>query len=197
MRREEKFTDQKLLKISSLQTDYLNIDSSSGFSRTSERAHAVQTKCTVCGGNNHSAEKYFKIIRKEKEKSRAVYVTSNRQKECTPRKCFRFGSEDHIIAKCPNPKNNNEKRQKKVRFNEKANRACNNRKNYDDQKIYASMARMYGDSSQLTNCILDSGAMCHMMPEVSDFIPGSLEDTDKYIEVADGHRVTAKQKGQV
>ena len=28
-------------------------------------------------------------------------------------------------------------------------------------------------------------------------IPGSLEDTDKYIEVADGHQVTAKQKGQV
>ena len=55
----------------------------------------------------------------------------------------------------------------------------------------------YGDSSQLTNWILDSGAMCHMKPEVSDFIPGSLEDTDKYIEVADRHHVTEKQKGQV
>ena len=33
-----------------------------------------------------------------------------------------------------------------------------------------------------------------MMPEVTDFIPGSLEDTDKFIEVADGHHVTAKQK---
>ena len=36
-----------------------------------------------------------------------------------------------------------------------------------------------------------------MTPEVTDFIPGSLEDTDKYIEVADGHHVTAKQKGSV
>ena len=36
-----------------------------------------------------------------------------------------------------------------------------------------------------------------MTPEVSNFIPISLEDTDKYIEVADGHHVTAKQKGQV
>ena len=53
----------------------------------------------------------------------------------------------------------------------------------------------YGDSSQLTNWILDSGATCHMTPEVMDFIPGSLEDTDKFIEVADGHHVTAKQKG--
>ena len=39
--------------------------------------------------------------------------------------------------------------------------------------------------------------MCQMTPEVSYFIPGSLEDTDKYIEVADGNHVTAKQKGQV
>ena len=52
----------------------------------------------------------------------------------------------------------------------------------------------YGDSSQLTNWILDSGATCHMTPEVSDFISRSLEDTDKYIEVADVHHVTAKQK---
>ena len=33
-----------------------------------------------------------------------------------------------------------------------------------------------------------------MTPQVSDFIPGSLEDMDKYIEVADGYYVTAKQK---
>ena len=55
----------------------------------------------------------------------------------------------------------------------------------------------YGDSSQLTNWILDSGATCHMTPEVTDFIPGSLENTDKFIEVADRHHVTAKQKGSV
>ena len=55
----------------------------------------------------------------------------------------------------------------------------------------------FGDSLQLTNWILDYGAMCHMTPEVSDFIPGPLEDTDKHIEVADGYHVTAKQKGQV
>ena len=54
-----------------------------------------------------------------------------------------------------------------------------------------------GDSSQFTNWILDSGATCHMTPEVSDFIPGSLEDTDKHIEVADGNHVTEKQKVQV
>ena len=64
LRREEKLTDQKSLNISSLQTDYLNLDSSSGSSRNSERAHAIQTKCTFCGGNNHSAEKCFKRIRK-------------------------------------------------------------------------------------------------------------------------------------
>ena len=35
LRIEEKFTDQKSLNISSLQTDYLNLDSSSGFDRES------------------------------------------------------------------------------------------------------------------------------------------------------------------
>ena len=33
--------------------------------------------------------------------------------------------------------------------------------------------------------------------QVSYFIPGSLEDTDKYIKFADGFHVTAKKKGQV
>ena len=36
-----------------------------------------------------------------------------------------------------------------------------------------------------------------MTPQVTDFIPGSLENTDKFIEVADGHQVTEKQKGSV
>ena len=56
LRREEKIIDQKSLNISSLQTDYLNIDSISGSGRNSKRAHAVQTNCTFCGGVNHSAE---------------------------------------------------------------------------------------------------------------------------------------------
>ena len=102
--------------------------------------------------------------------------------ERTPRKCFRCGSEDHIITKCPNPPKDNEKRLKEVCLNEKGNRECNNRKNTNDKKMYASMARMsrndklssenYGDSSQFTNWILDLGATCHMTPEVLDFIPG-------------------------
>ena len=51
----------------------------------------------------------------------------------------------------------------------------------------------FGDSLQLTNWILDSGAKCHMTPQDSDFIPGALEDTDKYIEFSDGHHVTVKK----
>ena len=60
-----------------------------------------------------------------------------------------------------------------------------------------SKKKDYGDSSLFINWILDSGATFHMTPEVTDFIPGSLEDTDKYVEVADGHHVTAKQKGSL
>ena len=145
------------MNISSLQTDHLNLDTSSGFSRNSERAHDVQTKCTFCGGNNHSAEKCFKRIRKEKEKSRAVDVSSNIQMERPPWECFRYGSEDHMIEKCP----------KQVCFNKEGNRACYNGENNSDFKIYASIARVssndecpsenVGYSLQLTNWILDSG----------------------------------------
>ena len=53
------------------------------------------------------------------------------------------------------------------------------------------------DISQLTNWILDSGATFHMTLEISDFIPGSLVETDKYIEVADENFVTVKQIGEV
>ena len=94
-----------------------------------------------------------------------------------------------------------------MRFNETVNRACNKSKNNSDKKIYASMACMsdndecssenFGDSSELTNYILDSRATCHMTPEVSDVISGLLEDMDKHIEVLDGHHVTAKHSGQV
>ena len=148
MRREESFTDQKSLNISSLQNDYLNLDISSGSSSNIERAHDVQTKCTFCGGNNHSAEKCFKRIRKEKEKARAVDVLSNKNSERLHRKCFKCGSEDHMIAKFPKPPKDNEKRRKQVCFNEKVNRACDNSEDNDDHKIYASMARMSSDDER-------------------------------------------------
>ena len=55
LRKEEIFTDQKLLNISSLQTDHLNLDSSSGSGRNSETEHSVKTKCTFFLGKNYSA----------------------------------------------------------------------------------------------------------------------------------------------
>ena len=162
------------------------------------------------GLTNHSVEKCFKKIRKDKEKARSAGAPSYKNSDLPDRKCFRCGSVDHLIAKCPKPPKEGEKKNgKKVSFKDKenGNSAKDNSDYEDDHKVYASMARMsnddvskskdYGDSSQLTNLILDSGATCHMTPEVTDFIPGSLEDTDKYIEVADGHHVTAKQKGSV
>ena len=63
LRREGNFTDQKFLPISSLQTDYLNLDRSSGCGKNIEMENMVHTKCTFCGGVNHSAEKCFKNIK--------------------------------------------------------------------------------------------------------------------------------------
>ena len=44
--------------------------------------------------------------------------------------------------------------------------------------------------------MIDSIATCHITSQVLGYIPDSLEDTDKHIEVADGHHFTEKQKGQ-
>ena len=46
-RREENFTDQKSLSVTSLNTDYLNIESSSGSGKINERESLVQTKFTL------------------------------------------------------------------------------------------------------------------------------------------------------
>ena len=61
-----------------------------------------------------------------------VDVSTNRQMERTLWKCFRCGSEDHIIAKFP----------RQVCFNEKGNRASNNGEKNSDYEIYASMVRI-------------------------------------------------------
>ena len=89
LRKEEKFADEKDLSILSLQTDYLNLDRSSGCGRYSKIANNVQTKITFCGGSNNSAEKCCKRIRKEKEKALGAGDLDNILTERTPRKCFR------------------------------------------------------------------------------------------------------------
>ena len=118
--------------------------------------------------------KKIKNIRKEKEKARSAGTLSNKNSDRPTRKCFRCGSEDHLIAKCPKPPKDSEKRRKSDKAKEKGNIAKDNSNDDYDLKVYASMARMsnddvrenkdYGDSSQLTNWVLDSGATCHMTP---------------------------------
>ena len=69
LRREELYPDQKCLNISSLQTEYLNLDNSnSGSIIHNEKANYVHTKCTYCGLSNHSVENVSKISEKKKRK---------------------------------------------------------------------------------------------------------------------------------
>ena len=143
LRREEKYPDQKCLIISSLQTDYLNLNNSlSGYIRHSEKANSAKAKCTYCGLNNHSVEKCFKKIRKEKEKARFPGTSSKKHSDHPAQICFRCGYEDHMIAKCPNPPKDSEKRRKSEKSKEKGNRACDKRNDDNDLKVYASMARI-------------------------------------------------------
>ena len=46
-----------------------------------------------------------------------------------------------------------------------------------------SPSRDFGESSQWTDCILDSGATFHMTPQGVDFIPVSLENRDKKLKL--------------
>ena len=55
LRREVNLTDQMFLSVSTLQTDYLNMDRISCCGRNSEREKLVQTKCNFCEFANHSA----------------------------------------------------------------------------------------------------------------------------------------------
>ena len=49
------FSDQKYLSLSSLQTDYLTLDSISD--RNNERENLVKVKCTFCGGSHPTERK--------------------------------------------------------------------------------------------------------------------------------------------
>ena len=72
--------------------------------------------------------------------------------ERPPWKCFRCGSEDHMIAKCPKPLKDNDKRRRQVRFNEKGNRACDNGENNYDHKIYRNSERAHAVQTKCTFC---------------------------------------------
>ena len=140
------YPDQKYLNISSLQTEYLNLDSSqSSQGKHNEKANTVQTKCTYCGLNNHSVEKCFKTIRKEKEKARSAGTSSNKNLDRPDRKCFRCRSEYNMIAKFPKPPKDSKKRHKSEKSKEKGNRAWDNSDDENKLKVYASMARMSSD----------------------------------------------------
>ena len=100
-------------------------------------------------------EKCFKRIRKEKEKARSAGNWSNKNSDRPTRKCFRCGSEDHLIAKCPKPPKDSEKRRKSEKSKEKGNRAKDNSDDDNDLKVYESMAQMSNDDKRESKALFD------------------------------------------
>ena len=83
LRREGNFTDQKSLSISSLETDYINLDRRSSCGKNSESENIIHTWCNFCGGANHSAEKKLKVSeRKWKHLVWMVIQTTEVQNIC-------------------------------------------------------------------------------------------------------------------
>ena len=93
-------------------------------------------------------EKYFKRIRKEKEKACSAGTSSNKNSDRPARKCFRCGSEDHMIAKCPKPPKESEKRRKSEKSKEKGNRACDNSDDDNDLKVSHCANMTFADKSR-------------------------------------------------
>ena len=112
---------------------------------TMKKANAAKAKCTYCGLSNHSVEKCFKNIRKEKEKARSAGNLPNKNSDRPDRKCYRCGSKDHLIAKCPKPPIDSEKICKSDKDKEKGNGVKYNSDDDNDLKVNASMARMSND----------------------------------------------------
>ena len=143
---EETFTDQKSLYTTYLQTDYLNLDRSSVLVEIMREQILFRQNAILGGGYNHSSEKWFKMIRKDKEKSRADGDSYKQRTERTPRKFSRCGYVDRLIAKCPKRPKDNYKQQNQFHFNERCNcasqKTSENSDNNSDQNIYASMARI-------------------------------------------------------
>ena len=100
MRIEEKIIDKKLLLISELQIDYLNLENSVG---NNERVNFSQSRCSHCGGS-HSTEKCFKQQQKEKSYKKLPFNPRNSNNNVNehnsqkPNTCLICGSEDHFIG---------------------------------------------------------------------------------------------------
>ena len=67
-----------------------------------QSAHFVEVLITLQKKNSKGSDR-------KRKKSCAAGDSDNRQTERTPQKCFRCGSEDHLIEKCPKPPKDNEK----------------------------------------------------------------------------------------
>ena len=88
----------------------------------------------------------FQKEKKKKVKYRVAADSDRQQTEHTPHRYFRCRSVYNLISKCLKPPMDKKKWLKQVRFNERGNRAlqneCENGDYDNNQKIYASMARM-------------------------------------------------------
>ena len=92
------------------------------------------------------------------EKSRVAGDLDNRCTKHIPRKCFRYGSEDHLIENVLKQPKDNYKQQNQVCFSERANcssqKECDNDKNNNYQKIYTSMERMSNNEECLVGILV-------------------------------------------
>ena len=145
-------------------------------------------------GVSHPTKKLFKQQRNNKGNNKSTFNSRNSNNRHTehngqkPNTYFKCGLDDHFVANCQKPDtlenkvnwNMENPKNRAYRYMEMDKMSDNSIDQSECQKIYTSMApmssnaestrRYFGDSSQLSNWIIDSGATCHMTPDISDFI---------------------------
>ena len=77
----------------------------------------------------------FQKDQKGKRKAHSSGTSSKTISDHPARKCFRCGSEDHMIAKCPKPPKDSEKRRKSDKSKETGNSAKDNSDGDNDLKV--------------------------------------------------------------
>ena len=112
--KEENYTDQNCLSLSSLQTGCLNLDISSGSGRNNDRENLAQVKFTFFGGYHTT---YFFRLKNSSTKIAHLVIQTDNELNSHLIKSFRCGYVDHLADKFPKPPEDYDKRRKNSHFN--------------------------------------------------------------------------------
>ena len=155
-------------------------------------AHQTRTKQT------HTSHK----------KSQRTKFVENQKFDLSQIRCYKCNNMGHYANKCPL-----KQQHKDIMTKEKVN-STNTREivlnNNSSDDVHVNMVQIsnVGQKTKVShtdvplphdlyNWVMDSRATCHMTPYQTDFLPDSVNQIKKIVEIADGYNVPANLSGTV